>query len=538
MASFTDGSAPLSLNNLQNGDWEIDWEPRGGSASEVLVTVTAQIPGTSLSGTVSKTVGVQGNPTLPSLSNQPLSAVTLAQGPLAPGDLILLQGTALADGPATAPSGTPALQLGGTSLVINGNTTPLLYADTGQVVGLVPPNVPVNTSVAVTFLRDSVPGIPSSVVISSVHPSILTKDGSGAGQGLIYKAGPPLALADASAPVKAGDSIVIYCAGLGLVNQTGAAQNIPSVTIGGQTAQVTYAGNALSSNYPSGGAPTILGGLVSAALGGLYQINATVPAGVPGGAASVVLSSMGQNSQTGVTLAIAGAAGNAPTITSINTAYGSADIGQNDFIEIHGTNLASAAAGPASLAPQLGGASVTVNGNPALLYYVSPGQINALTPLDNTLGPVAVVVTNNGVPSASFTANLRTVTPTFLRFDSAGHITATHANGSLLGPTSLGAAFTPAQPGETIVTYAVGFGLPSTPVVSGSPAQTGALPTLPVCQIAGTPSTVAFAGLNGFAGLFQLNIVVPSGAANGDNPVSCTYGGQTTPAGTLLNIQQ
>jgi hypothetical protein len=49
-------------------------------------------------------------------------------------------------------------------------------------------------------------------------------------------------------------------------------------------------------------------------------------------------------------------------IASIDTAYGSADIGQNDFLEIHGTNLAVANAGPSSLTNRLGGVSVTVNG--------------------------------------------------------------------------------------------------------------------------------------------------------------------------------
>jgi uncharacterized protein (TIGR03437 family) len=95
----------------------------------------------------------------------------------------------------------------------------------------------------------------------------------------------------------------------------------------------------------------------------------------------------------------------------------------------------------------------------------------------------------------------------------------------------------PGAPGETIVTYAVGFGLPSTPLVTGFALPTGQLTTLPICQISGAPATVAFAGLNGFAGLYQLSLVIPTSAANGDNAVSCTYGGQTTPSGTVLSIQ-
>jgi uncharacterized protein (TIGR03437 family) len=102
----------------------------------------------------------------------------------------------------------------------------------------------------------------------------------------------------------------------------------------------------------------------------------------------------------------------------------------------------------------------------------------------------------------------------------------------------LGSAFTPAAPGETIVAFAIGFGLPTSALVPGSAAQSGQLPTLPVCQIGGAQATVAFAGLNGFAGLYQINLVVPTGAPNGDSAVSCTYGGQTTPAGTLVSVQR
>jgi uncharacterized protein (TIGR03437 family) len=61
---------------------------------------------------------------------------------------------------------------------------------------------------------------------------------------------------------------------------------------------------------------------------------------------------------------------------------------------------------------------------------------------------------------------------------------------------------------------------------------------LPVCTIGSVPVNVVFAGLNGFAGLYQINLIVPMGAVNGDNPVSCTYGGQMTPPGTVLSVQR
>jgi uncharacterized protein (TIGR03437 family) len=96
-----------------------------------------------------------------------------------------------------------------------------------------------------------------------------------------------------------------------------------------------------------------------------------------------------------------------------------------------------------------------------------------------------------------------------------------------------GYTFTPARPGETIVMYAVGFGLPAATLVNGSSSQFGTLPTLPVMQIGGTAAGVQFAGINGPPGLYQLNVVVPPDTANGDVQVSVSYAGTVTPVATL-----
>jgi uncharacterized protein (TIGR03437 family) len=523
VVSFSNGDPPLSLVSLQNGSWATSWQPNSFAGT---VTLSAQAFAGNVSGTTQSTTPLQQPSQIPPvLTGAPL-------GPFAPGDLMMLKGIGLADGQMSSSTDPLPQQLAGVSVTVGGGQASLLYADMGEVIALVPLGVPVNASQQVILQRDNALPAVAPAIITTTHPAVLTKDGSGQGQALVY-AGPTLA--DVSNPVKSGTTIIVYCTGLGTTDANGNATNMTQLTIGGQPAIVSYAGLALPANYPPSGAPTLLGGQAQVGFGGLYQITATVPGGVFNGPASVVVSSAGQASPAGVTLAIVGPSPG-PAITSINTAYGSSDISQNDFIEIHGSNLVASTVGPAALTTQLGGVSVMVNGKPALLFYVSPAQINALTPLDSTTGPVTVVVMSGG-SSASYTANLRTVSPAFLRFDST-HITATHADGSLLGPTSLGTGFTPGAPGETIVTYAVGFGLPSNSLISGSPSQTGSLPTLPVCQISGGPATVAFAGLNGFAGLYQLNLVIPTGAADGDNPVSCIYGGQSTPVGTLLSVQQ
>ena len=98
------------------------------------------------------------------------------------------------------------------------------------------------------------------------------------------------ALITASNPAQAGDIVTMYANGLGAVNPpvpsgTPAPLEGPlsqtvftlTVTIGGKNAAVQFAG--LAPGYPD-----------------LYQVNATVPPGVPAGSAAVVLTIAGQSS--------------------------------------------------------------------------------------------------------------------------------------------------------------------------------------------------------------------------------------------------
>jgi uncharacterized protein (TIGR03437 family) len=121
---------------------------------------------------------------------------------------------------------------------------------------------------------------------------IFTADKSGTGRGLIdhLAADGARVPADAQNPLKAGDRILIQCAGLGAVTQAiGAGIAAPadqpvstvaavSLRIGGVEAAVSFAG--------------LVAGQV-----GVYQVQATVPAGVsPGDAVPVVLNVAGQSS--------------------------------------------------------------------------------------------------------------------------------------------------------------------------------------------------------------------------------------------------
>jgi adhesin/invasin len=95
---------------------------------------------------------------------------------------------------------------------------------------------------------------------------------------------------------------------------------------------------------------------------------------------------------------------------------------------------------------------------------------------------------------------------------------------------------TPASIGETVVIYCAGLGAVSPVVKEGLPESA----TLPLSTtvnpvtvtIAGKAAQVVFSGLTpGYAGLYQVNAVVPSGIATGDAvPVVVSVAGQDSPS--------
>ena len=240
-----------------------------------------------------------------------------------------------------------------------------------------------------------------------------------------------------------------------------------------------------------------------------------------------------------------------PTITGIGVSGGGAGTAQNAWVSIYGIDLAPASLGlggltwsnapsfPSQMPTVLDGVTVTVNGKPAYIYYVSGAQVNVLTPLDSGTGPIAVTVYNGTATSAAYTTQMQAVSPGFLRFGDVVHVAAEHANYSYLGPASMsvpGATFTPAAPGEVILLFCDGLGLPATPLTAGSAVQTGVLPTpWPIVTIGGISATVQYAAVIS-PGLYQLNVVVPPLAANGDNQVVAIYGGVSSPAGAMIPV--
>ena len=236
----------------------------------------------------------------------------------------------------------------------------------------------------------------------------------------------------------------------------------------------------------------------------------------------------------------------APAISLVANAEGESPlIAPNTWVEIKGANLAlpgdtriwqSSDFTGNKMPTALDGVSVTVNGKAAYVYYISPAQVNILTPPDALSGSVNVAITSNAMTSAGFAAKAQALSPSFFVFNGGPYVAAVHPNGGLVGPNNLyPGSSAPAKPGEILALYATGFGATNVPVVAGSVAQGGTLATLPVVQIGGVTAQVQYAGLVA-PGEFQFNVVVPSTLADGDQPITATYNGSATQAGTLITI--
>jgi len=236
---------------------------------------------------------------------------------------------------------------------------------------------------------------------------------------------------------------------------------------------------------------------------------------------------------------VVGVAQPAGVITGVvNGASFAAGFASATWVSIFGTNLSSSTGTwggdfvSGALPTLLDGVSVSIDGKPAYVEYVSATQINVLAPDDAATGNVQIQVTAAGQTSNSFTAQKQTYAPAFFTFDNGKYVAAEHSDYGLLDASA------PAKPGETVLLYGTGFG-PTSPATPTDQLVTAAVP-LPAnsvqISIGGVAAAVQFAGLTG-SGLYQFNVTVPSSLPSGDAPVVATIGGASTQSGVAITVQ-
>ena len=200
-----------------------------------------------------------------------------------------------------------------------------------------------------------------------------------------------------------------------------------------------------------------------------------------------------------------------------------AGVSPGDFVILEGNNLGPSTLQGASSLPlpqELANVKVLINNIEAPISYVSAHQIAALVPYSIMNDPVAQFqVNNNGQLSNVVTEYVNLTTPGVFTQDSSGsgYAAALHKNGSLVTPDS------PAEAGETVAVFMSGLGTVFPAILDGVGAPSNPPSTTSntfSADISGTPATIAFEGLApGFAGLYQVNIQIPTGLTSGDNAI-------------------
>jgi uncharacterized protein (TIGR03437 family) len=231
----------------------------------------------------------------------------------------------------------------------------------------------------------------------------------------------------------------------------------------------------------------------------------------------------------------------------LNGASFQSGISPGSWITIGGTNLSSKTDTwdglivNGALPTILDGVSVMVGGEPAYIEYVSSTQINAVAP-NVPAGTVPVTVSTTIGTSQAAMAQLAAETPAFFQWGTyavATHQDFTYAvkNGAIAGLTTV-----PAKPGDVIILWGTGFGPTSPAVPSGveTPSTATYNTATPVSvTIGGKNANVYGAALApGYAGLYQIAILIPASLSNGDYPVIATIDGVGSPSTTMITVQQ
>ncbi len=327
-ATFTNGHPPLVLEHATEGLWSESVSFSSSETGTAVVTISASAPAGGakpIEGQITRSLDVLPNPDGPPVlsSEGIVHAASFESQPLAAGTIFSLFGEGLSErkivldqpfgGGELAQSLPLSSELGGTRIIFAGQgAAPLLFSREDQVNAISPYGLDANQERDIYVQRGNTLSSVVSVQTSQVRPAAFTQLGAGIGPASIQtiKDG-QVVVVNQNNPVSAGDVLIIFCAGLGEVDPPildghascepdgvcladgsnltlRSATSRPSLTVGGvqiPDGQIFFAG-------------------LSPSFAGLYQINATLPEGVPPGDAEIKIIFGGFESPDGVTIRI------------------------------------------------------------------------------------------------------------------------------------------------------------------------------------------------------------------------------------------
>ncbi len=227
-----------------------------------------------------------------------VNAFSYTGGAAAPGEVISIFGSNFGSSGANAAvnNAIPAT-LGRTKVVIYGSLAiPILAMTANQINALLPGNLASAGSVPLAVQVDGALSATVTVQLAAAAPALATANSSGMGQGAILNQ--DASINSATNPALRGSVISLFGTGSGaatpqiatgalmLTTPYPAPQNNVTVTIGGQPAQILYAGAA----------PTLPNGV--------FQINVRVPANIAAGDAAAIVTVGGISTSQVVTVPV------------------------------------------------------------------------------------------------------------------------------------------------------------------------------------------------------------------------------------------
>lgn len=163
------------------------------------------------------------------------------------------------------------------------------------------------------------------------------------------------------------------------------------------------------------------------------------------------------------------------------------------------------------------GVHVVVGNWPADIYFVSPLQINFLVPSNLLPGPTLVQVILDGHAGPPVKIHVAAASPALFQLDQHNAVAIHYPDNAVVTEEH------PAKPGDIVILYATGLGETVPPIPYGEvPTAAAPLERMPDFRLVldGKPadgSAVLYAGIApGFAGLYQLNLLLP--ASTGPDP--------------------
>jgi uncharacterized protein (TIGR03437 family) len=247
-----------------------------------------------------------------------------------------------------------------------------------------------------------------------------------------------------------------------------------------------------------------------------------------------------------IALPVSGPASAAPSITSVTNAASNraGAVSPGEIVVVYGAGMGPAAITLGSLDPNgrisnlRSGARILFDGVPAPLVYVSGKQSAAIVPYSvDGNSQTQITVEYQGVPSPPMALAVTNAVPGMFSADASGQ-----GQGAILNfDNSYNSASNPAAAGSIVVLYATGEGQTTPGGVDGQMA-TLALPAprLPVTvTVDGRNAQILYAGAapGEVAGMMQINIVLPSGLAAGDIPITFSVGAAASQAGLTVAVK-